>query len=92
MHPKLSWHPKLSCLLLAACAAGSLSAQQPPELKAVIDRLDRLEAQNRELMAEIRALRQQLGSGQPAPAVENGVAPKEAAAPEAAPVRPRAWP
>jgi len=86
MHPKLSWHPKLSCLLLAACAAGSLSAQQPPELKAVIDRLDRLEAQNRELMAEIRALRQQLGSGQSAPAVENGVAPKEAAAPEAAPV------
>ena len=69
-------HPKLSCLLLAACAAGSLSAQQPPELKAVIDRLDRLEAQNRELMAEIRALRQQLPVNQPESA--------PAAAPQAA--------
>ena len=61
---------KLSCLLLAACAAGSLSAQQPPELKQVIDRLDRLEAQNRDLMAEIRALRLQLAASQPAPAPE----------------------
>jgi hypothetical protein len=57
--------PKLSCLLVAACAAGSLSAQQPPELKTVIERLDRLEAQNRDLMAEIRALRLQLAAGQP---------------------------
>jgi hypothetical protein len=56
---------KLSCLLLTACAAGSLSAQQSPELKQVIDRLDRLEAQNRDLMAEIRALRLQLAAGQP---------------------------
>jgi hypothetical protein len=58
---------KLSCLLLAACAARSLTAQQPAELNAVIDRLDRLEAQNRELMAEIRALRLQLAASQPAP-------------------------
>jgi hypothetical protein len=66
---KLSGHPKLSCLLLAACAAGTLSAQQPPDLKQVIDRLDRLEAQNQELMAEIRALREQLAAG-PAAAPE----------------------
>ena len=65
MRPKLS--RLVSCLLGAACAAGSLSAQQSPELKEVIDRLDRLEAQNRDLMAEIRALRQQLASGQPSP-------------------------
>jgi hypothetical protein len=58
---------KLSCLLLAACAARSLTAQQPAELSTVIDRLDRLEAQNRELMAEIRALRLQLAASQPAP-------------------------
>jgi hypothetical protein len=58
---------KLSCLLLAACAARSLTAQQPAELNAVIDRLDRLEAQNRELMAEIRALRLQLAASQRAP-------------------------
>jgi len=51
--------PKVLCVFLASCAAGSLSAQQP-ELKQVIDRLDRLEAQNRDLMAEIRALRLQL--------------------------------
>jgi hypothetical protein len=56
---------KLSCLLLAACAARSLTAQQPAELSTVIDRLDRLEAQNRELMAEIRALRLQLAASQP---------------------------
>src|SRR5438552_4194396 len=60
--------PKLSCLFLAACAAGSMSAQQPPELRQVIDRLDRLEAQNRELMTEILALRQQLAAAQPGPA------------------------
>ncbi|MGH9647850.1 MAG: hypothetical protein ACRD4E_13655, partial [Bryobacteraceae bacterium] len=61
---------KLSCLVMAACAAGSLSAQQPQELKQVIERLDRLEAQNRDLMAEIRALRQQLAARQPTPAPE----------------------
>jgi len=56
---------RLSCFLLAA---GSLSAQQQPELRQVVERLDRLEAQNRELMAEILALRQQLAATQPAPA------------------------
>jgi hypothetical protein len=56
---------KLSCFLLAA---GSLTAQQQPELRQVIERLDRLEAQNRELMTEILALRQQLAATQAAPA------------------------
>jgi len=56
---------RLSCFLLAA---GSLSAQQQPELRQVVERLDRLEAQNRELMTEILALRQQLAATQPAPA------------------------
>jgi hypothetical protein len=62
---------KLSCVFLAALAAKSLSAQQPPELRQVIERLDRLEEQNRDLMAEIRALRQQLAANQPAPAPES---------------------
>ena len=57
--------PKFLCLFLGACAAGPLSAQQP-DLKQVMDRLDRLEAQNRELMDEIRALRLQLAGAQPA--------------------------
>src|ERR1700693_4921063 len=80
-----SYMRKLSCLvswqLLAACAAGSLSAQQPPELKQVIDRLDRLEAQNRELMAEIRALREQLATAPPASAPEGALQTADAEAP-----------
>jgi len=60
---------KLSCLLLAACATGSLSAQQTPAgLQEVMTRLDRLEAQNRDLMAEIKALRLELAASQPASA------------------------
>jgi hypothetical protein len=72
---------KLSCLLLAACAARSLSAQQPPELQQVIERLDRLEAQNRDLMVEIRALRQQLAAGQSTPAPEAAPQTPEAETP-----------
>lgn len=73
--------PRFLCLVLGACAAGSLSAQQP-DLKQVIDRLDRLEAQNRELMEEIRALRLQLSGAQP-PQAEG--APQAAAEAEAPP-------
>jgi hypothetical protein len=72
---------KLSCLLLAACAARSLIAQQPTDLKDVIDRLDRLEAQNRDLMAEIRALRLQLAATQSSPPVAPEAAPLTAEAP-----------
>ena len=75
------WSRKMSCLAVAAGAAVSLSAQPQPEMSQVIDRLDRLEAQNRELMAEIRALRLQIAGGQPAPA-----APESAA--DEAPARP----
>src|SRR6476619_6553998 len=45
-------------------------AQQPTELKAVLDRLDRLESQNQALMTEIRALRQQLSVSSPVQPVE----------------------
>jgi len=72
---------KLSCLLFAVCAARSLSAQQSPELQQVIQRLDRLEAQNRDLMEEIRALRQQLAAGQPTPAPEAAPQTSEAETP-----------
>lgn len=52
---------------LTAGAASLVSAQTPsppqsPELQQVLQRLDRLEEQNRELMAELRALREQLAS------------------------------
>lgn len=73
---------KLSCVLLATFAAKSLCAQQPPELQQVIERLDRLEAQNRDLMEEIRALRQQLAAGQPTPAPEALPQTAEAATPQ----------
>jgi hypothetical protein len=46
-------------------SAASVAKAQEPDLKLVLQRLDRLEAQNQELMAEIRALRQQLSSGSP---------------------------
>ena len=72
---------KLLCVLLAAFAASSLSAQQPTDLKNVIDRLDRLEAQNRDLMAEIRALRQQLAAGQSTPAPDAAPQTAEAETP-----------
>lgn len=42
------------------CYSGLLSAQQGPDLREVMARLDRLESQNRELIEEIRQLRQQL--------------------------------
>jgi hypothetical protein len=65
---------------MAACAAGSLSAQQP-ELKQVIERLDRLESQNRDLMAEIKALRLELAASQHAPAPESAAQTAQAEAP-----------
>jgi hypothetical protein len=49
-------------LLAIACAicAPALRAQAPADLQQVLERLDRLEQQNRALMEEVRALRQQL--------------------------------
>ena len=52
--------------------------QQKPEMQQIIDRLDRLEKDNRELMDEVRALRKELAAGkEPSPAqpVEPGEAP-----------------
>src|SRR5512142_2411656 len=68
----------VSCLIGTALAARSLSAQQAPDLKEVIDRLDRLEAQNRELMDEIRTLRLQLAAAQPSTAALAEGAPPSA--------------
>lgn len=53
--------------ILAALLAGMTlaAARDKPDLSEVVKRLDRLEAQNRELMEEVRALRKQLASTQP---------------------------
>ncbi len=50
----------LLCVLASAAAASPLNAQSSPELQQILQRLDRIESQNRELMAEVQALRQQL--------------------------------
>ncbi|HLH42789.1 MAG TPA: hypothetical protein VKV74_07380 [Bryobacteraceae bacterium] len=63
--------------------AASLAPAQTPDLQSVLQRLDRLEAQNRELMAEIRALRDQLAShpGSPGAVEASAEGQPEAAAP-----------
>lgn len=59
--PARTWRRLPSLCLLAAAGAGSVArAQQSPEMQQVLQRLDRLEEQNRELLNEIQALRQQL--------------------------------
>src|SRR5689334_12136976 len=47
-------------LVAAALAPALVPAQTPPDLNTVIERLDRLEQQNRELTDEIRRLRSEL--------------------------------
>ncbi len=53
--------------VLAAAASCTLHAQAP-DMQLILQRLDRLEAQNQQLMEEIRALRQQVGAISPATA------------------------
>ena len=53
MFPKL---PVVALLLVPAL----LAAQDPPDMQKVLERLDRLEQENRSLINEIRALRQEL--------------------------------
>jgi hypothetical protein len=69
-------------LLCAFAAIASLAgAQTPPDLQAILERLDRLEAQNQELMKEIRALREQLAGA--TTGVTTAAAPAAAAQPPA---------
>ena len=96
-------------VLLCLCAAAQVRAQSgsaPPavapggDMQGVIERLDRLEKQNLELLSEIQELRRQLSHGQrvparlaadqsfpasdAAPAVPDAAAPSESNAPTAA--------
>jgi hypothetical protein len=52
-------------LLVPVCALAQTSA----EVKEILDRLSRLEEENRALASEVHALREQLTAGQPAPAI-----------------------
>ena len=55
--------------ILVFLAGSCAFAQTSPELKLILDRLDKLEAQNRELLTEVRELRGKLGPTE-APVVE----------------------
>jgi len=63
------------------CCAGAAQAQEPAQLGQILERLDRLEEQNRALVEEVHALRSELeaarASAAPAPAVEERVAVSE---------------
>ena len=62
--------------------AASLAQAQTPDLQSVLQRLDRLEEQNQDLMAEIRALRQQLAAA-PATAAGSSAASSNTVSPPA---------
>jgi len=49
------------------CALRTLPAQVPSETKTILERLERLEQQNRELMDQIRALREELAASRSSP-------------------------
>jgi hypothetical protein len=83
MRSRLSWSaPWARALLVPACFIYALLSPagahaQSPELREVLLRLDRLENQNRELMDELRALRQRLGAqpGTPPAGADTAAAP-----------------
>jgi uncharacterized protein (UPF0335 family) len=53
--------------LLAALLPAMLAAQTPTELQQILERLDRLEKQNRELLQQVTELRQELAAARGAP-------------------------
>jgi hypothetical protein len=75
--PPVPGRAAVRCAILALCAAASLPAQTQPQsdFRQLLERLDRLEEQNRELTSEIRKLRTELAaresSTDPPPALEH---------------------
>lgn len=63
--------------LLLSAPSYSQSAPAPAELQRVLDRLDRLEAENSRLLEEIRQLRSELASQPPASPVPSAATPEE---------------
>ena len=60
---------RIEAWLAGLCLCLPLAAQQPaatPELREILDRLSRLEQQNRELTEQVRTLQEQLGVSTPA--------------------------
>ena len=70
-------HESAVRIFVCAVSFSAVVSAQAPDTQAILQRLDRLEAQNQELMAEIRALRQQLAP--PAQAATQAAPPAEPA-------------
>lgn len=49
------------CCMALVFAWSAMAQQNPPDLREILDRLDRLEAQNRQLTQEVQSLRERLG-------------------------------
>ena len=49
-------------LAVLLCVPFAMAGEDRPDMRAIIERLDRLEEQNRQLMSEIRSLREQLAA------------------------------
>lgn len=79
---KHSWR-RWSVPVLWLCGAALAVAQNTPEMRQVLERLDRLEKDNQELTEEVRALRRELQMAHPAaeraPAATDGQQRDEAA-------------
>ena len=60
-----------ACATLLCLFASLANAQPSPDMQRILERLDRIEAQNRELLSEVQALRQQLDAVQPTAAAES---------------------
>src|SRR5262249_6814939 len=71
----------ISAAICTVVMAPAVWAQSPAELRQVLNRLDRLEAQNQELLSEIKALREQLGGNSQAASPAGAPAPTAAEVP-----------
>ena len=61
----------LGIVILSSSAPGQTqNVPTQPDMSRVLERLDRLEQENRELLLEIRQLRTELHDSKPLPAVE----------------------
>jgi hypothetical protein len=76
MHEIRRARPTTAAAALCLVLGLPVAAQSPADIERIVARLDRLEQQNRELMDEVRQLREQLAAGQ-TPALEERVQVQE---------------
>lgn len=66
-----------ACATLICLIAPFVNAQPSPDMRQILQRLDRIEAQNRELMNEVQELRKQLSAAKPVGAPEESAPVEE---------------